>query len=65
MYLFLAALGLPSSSCGEQELLSSCGVWASHCGGFSCFRAWVLGCMVLSSCATFAQQLWCMGLVIL
>ena len=23
-------------SCGEWGLLSSCGVWASHCGGFSC-----------------------------
>ena len=22
---------------------SSCGVWASHCGGFSCSRAWALG----------------------
>ena len=24
------------SSCGEQGLLSTCGVQASHCGGFSC-----------------------------
>ena len=23
-------------SCGKQRLLSSCGVQASHCGGFSC-----------------------------
>ena len=23
------------SSCGEQELLSSCDAWASHCSGFS------------------------------
>ena len=23
---------------------SSCSLWASHCGGFSCFRARVLGC---------------------
>ena len=22
---------------------SSCGVWASYCGGFSCFGAWALG----------------------
>ena len=41
-YLFiLAALGLcccaqPFSSCGKRRLLSSCGVRASHCGGFSC-----------------------------
>ena len=31
IYLFLAALGL------------CCGAWASHCGGFSCCRAWALG----------------------
>ena len=31
------------SSCGEQELLSSCSMWASHCGRFSCCRAWALG----------------------
>ena len=31
IYLFLAALGL------------HCGAWASHCGGFSCCGAWVLG----------------------
>ena len=24
-------------------MLSSCGVWASHCGGFSCIGAWALG----------------------
>ena len=31
------------SSCSEQGLLSSCGAWASHCGGFSCCRAQALG----------------------
>ena len=31
------------SSCGELVLLSSCGVQASHCIGFSCCGAWVLG----------------------
>ena len=24
------------SSCGERGQLSSCGSWASHCGGFTC-----------------------------
>ena len=24
------------SGCSEQELFSSCGAQASHCGGFSC-----------------------------
>ena len=54
-------LGVPSSSCGEQELLSSCGVWASHCCGFSGFRARVLGWVILSSCGTFAHSLWRRG----
>ena len=31
------------SSCGEWELLFSSGVWASHCGAFSCCRAWAPG----------------------
>ena len=31
IYLFMAALGL------------RCSAWASHCGGFSCCRAWALG----------------------
>ena len=31
------------SSCGERGLLSSCGMRASHCSGFSCCRAWILG----------------------
>ena len=43
--LFLAALGFHCcmrafSGCGKQGLLSSCGMWASHCSGFSCCRAW-------------------------
>ena len=29
------------SSRGEQGPLSSYGVWASHCGGFSCCWAWM------------------------
>ena len=48
IYLFLAVLGLHCcwwafSSCSEQGLRSSCGARASHCGGFSCFRAQALG----------------------
>ena len=44
--LFLAALGLhcyvrAHSNCDEQGLLSSCGVQASHCGGFA-LGAWAL-----------------------
>ena len=62
IYLCLAALGLHCctrafSSYNEQGLLSSCGAWASHCGGFFCFRAQALG--------VWAQWLWCAGLVAL
>ena len=48
IYLFLAALGLGCcvqafSGCGERGATLRCGVQASHCGGFSCCRAWALG----------------------
>ena len=39
MYLFMFALGL----CCCVQAFSSCGERASHCGGFSCCGAWVLG----------------------
>ena len=45
IYLFiLTTLGLHCcprsfSSCGEHRLLSRFGAWASHCSGFSCYRA--------------------------
>ena len=41
------------SSCGQQRLISSCGVQASQCFGFSCCRALALEHM-LSSCDTWA-----------
>ena len=51
-------------SCGEWGRLSSCGVRASHCGGFSCCGAWVLSARAsavaargLSSCGAQAQLL--------
>ena len=60
------------SSCGKQGLLSSCGVQASHCSGFSCcgarapghlgfisFSTWALDHR-LSSCGTQAQLFCCM-----
>ena len=37
------------SSCGEQGRLSSCGVWAFRCGGFSCCGTWALGLMIVGS----------------
>ena len=57
--LFLAVLGLrccakPFSSCSNWGLLSSWAVWASHCGGFSCCRAWALGHVGLRSCGAQA-----------
>ena len=52
-----------SSSCGEQGLLSSCGAWVSHCGGFSCCGAQTLGALAsvaaacgLSSCGSRALE---------
>ena len=67
-YLFLIALGLcccsrTFSSCGEQELLSSCGVQASHCSVFSCCRAQALGHAGFGSYGMWAQWLWRTGLV--
>ena len=58
IYVFLAALGLcccarAFSSCGEQGLLFSCGVRASHCGVLSCCRAQALEHR-LSSCGAWA-----------
>ena len=46
-YLFIfGCVGLcccAGSSCGEWGLRSSCGAWASHCGGFSRYGARALG----------------------
>ena len=53
-WVFVAACGL-SLRCREQGLFSSCGAWASHCGGFSCCRAQALGCAGFSSCSTWDQ----------
>ena len=56
VYLFIFGctgpmlLGRLFSSCTEWGLLSSGGVQASHCSGFSCFRAQSLGCTGFSSC---------------
>ena len=61
IYLFIyGLLGLccctwAFSSCGKHGLVSSCWMWASHCGGLSCCRAWALGCVGLSSCNTQVQ----------
>ena len=61
IYLFLAMLGLcffegAFSSCGEQGLLSSCHVWASHGRGFSCCGAWALGQASFSSFGSWALE---------
>ena len=59
IYLFLAALGL---RCLEWAF-PSCGEQATHCGGFSCCGAWVLGAWAsvvvargLSSCGSWALE---------
>ena len=59
IYLYLAVLGL--SYC--TGFLSSCGVRASHSGGFSCCETWALGPRAsvfaargLSSCGSQALE---------
>ena len=76
-YLFILLLTMSGlrcrlfSGCGERGLLSSCGVQASPCGGFSGCGAWTPGCSGVSSCSSQAlkhrqaQQLCCMGLAAL
>ena len=54
---FLVVLGLCSclqafSSCSEQGLLSSCGVWASPRNGFACGGAQALGLSDFRNCGT-------------
>ena len=61
IYLFLAELGLRcctgfSLLGGESRLLSSCGVKASHCGGFSSCAAWAVECMGFSSCRLMGRK---------
>ena len=36
----------------------SCAARASHCGGFSCCRAWALGYTGFSSCGSWALEHW-------
>ena len=36
----------------------SCGMQASHCGGFSCCRAQSLGFVGFSSCGSWALEYW-------
>ena len=48
------------SSCGEQELLCSWSVWASHCGSFSCCKtqAWWVGFSSCDTCGLSSQGSW-------
>ena len=62
MYLFMAVLGVLCCSaffcsCSEWGLLSSCGERASHCSGFSCWRAQSSGSSGCRSRSTWTQQL--------
>ena len=59
-YLSLAALSL----CRCAGAFSSCTVWVSHCGGFSCCRSWALGVWAQQLWLTGSRvqaQVWCMG----
>ena len=59
-FIYLTVLGLCCtrvfSSCSKQGLLSSCGMRASHCSGFSCFRAQALEGSGFSSCGSWALE---------
>ena len=46
----MAVLGLHCIGCA----FSSCGLWASHRGGFSCCTAWAPECQ-LNSCGAWAS----------
>ena len=54
------------SSCSEQGLLSSCGAWASHCGGFTCCGARALGYSGFGSCSSVvvASQFYSTGSIV-
>ena len=41
------------SRCSKRRLLSSSGVWAFHCSGFSCCRAWA---QLAMACGIFMKQ---------
>ena len=43
-------------NCGEGRLLSRCGMQASHCSGFSCFRSQALGFVGFGSCGSWALE---------
>ena len=45
------------SSSVECGPVSSCSVWASHCGGSSCCRQWALGTWALVVTGLRLQQL--------
>ena len=66
IYLFLAVLCLHCYvSFSLVAVIGGCsswGVWASHCGGFSCCRARASVVAAMGSRAQ-AQKLWCTGLV--
>ena len=49
-------LGGLVSSCGKQELLSSCDAWSSHCSGFFCCRAQALDSAGFSKCGSQAEE---------
>ena len=59
-YLFLTVLGL--RCCKDFSLAavsggySSCGTWASHCSGFSCWGAQIFGSTSFSICSSWALE---------
>ena len=63
LWVFVAACGLSLVAASGATL--PCGAWASHCGGFSCCKAWALGVWAsvvvargLSRCGSWALEHW-------
>ena len=60
-FVCLSIHGCTGSSPLHTGFLSSCGMWASPCGGLSYCGAWALEHVGFSSCSIWAQELWRMG----
>ena len=50
MYFWLCCVCVAAQAVESRGPLFRCDAWASHCDGFSCYGAQVLGFMSLSSC---------------
>ena len=54
LFIYCFIFGLLGLCCWARAV-SSCDEQVSHCGGFSCCRAWILGHVGFSSCSMWVQ----------